>query len=180
MKLFLWIMFKIFLLLTILSGNAATEEIYETDPATLLNRGIAFGGVGNYDRGIAYFDKAIEIEPRYAEAYYFRGRAYYYKRRYDKAIADFTKAIEINPGYPEAYNCRGHIKRRKYKDLDGAIADYTMAIEVNQKFAGSYHNRAYAYYHKGQYEKACSDWKRACKLGSCEPYESAKRKGYCK
>jgi len=38
MKLFLRIMFKIFLMLTILAGNATTEEIYESDPAALLNR----------------------------------------------------------------------------------------------------------------------------------------------
>lgn len=180
MTLFLRIMFNIVLILIILSGIGTTQEIDETDPAALLKRGIAFGGVDNYNRSIAYFDKAIEIEPRYAEAYYARGRAYYYKGWYDKAIADFTKAIEINPSYAEAYNSRGHMKRRKYKDLEGAIADYTMAIEVNQKFAGFYHNRAYAYYHKGQYLKACSDWKRACKLKSCGPYEAAKRKGICK
>ncbi len=176
MKLFFRIIFKIFFILTFLAGNATTEEIKETDPIALLNQGIALGG----DRGIAYFNKAIEINPRFAEAYYIRGRAYYYKGWYDKAIADFTKAIEINPYYTEAYNSRGHIKRRKYNNFDGAIADYTMVIELNPRFAWAYHNRANAYYHQGQYDKACSDWRQACELGSCVQYELAKTKGVCK
>jgi hypothetical protein len=27
---------------------------------------------------------------------------------------------------------------------------------------------------------ACYDWKRACELGMCKNYETAKEKGYCK
>jgi hypothetical protein len=41
MKLFLRIMFKIFLILTILAGNTTTEEIKGTDSDELLNQGIA-------------------------------------------------------------------------------------------------------------------------------------------
>jgi tetratricopeptide (TPR) repeat protein len=180
MKFIFQIIFKIFLILTIFVGYATTEEIKETDPDELLNQGITFANEGQYDKAIAYFDKAIEINPRFAKAYYIRGRAYYYKGWYDKAIADFTKAIEINPYYTEAYNSRGHIKRRKYNNFDGAIADYTMVLELNPRFAWAYHNRANAYYHNGQYDKACSDWRQACELGSCVQYELAKRKGECK
>jgi tetratricopeptide (TPR) repeat protein len=107
MKLFFRIIFKIFLILTILIGCATTEEIKETDPIALLNQGEAFFEEGQYDRSIAYFDKAIEINPKFAEPYNNRGIAYCEKGQYDKAIADFNKAIEINPKFAEAYNNLG-------------------------------------------------------------------------
>jgi tetratricopeptide (TPR) repeat protein len=67
------------------------------------NRGAAFMAKGDYDQAIACFDKAIRIEPRFAEAYCNRGTAYYEKGQYDAAISDFSRAIEIEPGFAEAY-----------------------------------------------------------------------------
>ncbi len=43
----------------------------------------------------SYFNKAIEINPKFAEAYNNRGLAYYIKGQHDKAISDCTKAKEI-------------------------------------------------------------------------------------
>ena len=107
MKVFFRIILKIFLILTILAGCEKTEEIKKTDPAALLSRGTAFVEKGQYDRAIAYFNKAIEINPRHADAYLNRGFAYHEKGQYDKAISDFTKAMELNPRYAEAYINRG-------------------------------------------------------------------------
>ena len=73
MKLFFRIIFKIFLILTILAGCATTEEIKETDPVALLDQSEAFIEKDQYDRAIANCNKAIEINPRLAKAYYNRG-----------------------------------------------------------------------------------------------------------
>jgi Flp pilus assembly protein TadD len=107
MKLFFRITFKICLILAILMGCEITEEIKETDADELLNQGITFAKEGQYDQAIAYFDKAIEINPRGAEAFGSRGFAYVAKDRYDKAISDFNKAFELNAGGAELYNSRG-------------------------------------------------------------------------
>ena len=108
MKLFIRIIFKMFLALTILAGCATTEEIKETDSDELLNQGAALSEEGQYDKAISDYNKVLEINPRFAEAYDNRGHAYSQgKGQLDKAIADFTKAIEINPSYALAYNNRG-------------------------------------------------------------------------
>jgi Flp pilus assembly protein TadD len=112
MKLFFRIILKIFFILTILAGCETTEEIKETDPVALLNQGASFVEKGQYDRAIAYINKAIAL---------------------------------------------------------------------NQRDADTYKNRGFTYMVKlGNKNKACSDWKRACELGSCKNYELAKRKGDCK
>jgi tetratricopeptide (TPR) repeat protein len=67
------------------------------------NRGAAFMAKGDYDQAIACFDKALAIEPSFAEAYCNRGTAYYEKGQYDPAISDFSRAIEIEPDFAQAY-----------------------------------------------------------------------------
>ena len=64
---------KLLLIVTIVVGCATTEEIKETDPVSLLDQGIALDKEGQHDRSIACLNKAIEINPRFAEAYNYRG-----------------------------------------------------------------------------------------------------------
>lgn len=71
---------------------------------------------------IIEFTKAIEINPRYAEAYHERGLAYDAIGEYDLAISDYNKAIEINPSYERAYNHRRLAKSAKDKS-DLVISD---------------------------------------------------------
>ena len=71
------------------------------------NRGWAYGTNGDYDRAIADFNKAVELDPKYAHPYKDRGNAYQKKGNYDQAIADEDKAIELDPKYAQAYSIRG-------------------------------------------------------------------------
>ena len=101
MKLFFRIIFKIFFILAILIGCAATQEIKE-DAEAYYNRGNAYEKKGQYDKAISDFTKAIEINPRHADACYNRGVVYYYKKDYEKALDDFYKAqklgLDVPPG----------------------------------------------------------------------------------
>ena len=53
------------------------------------NRGSAFHYKGQYDRAISDYNKAIEIDPEYALAFFNRGVAYFKKGDCDKAREDF-------------------------------------------------------------------------------------------
>jgi tetratricopeptide (TPR) repeat protein len=99
---------------------------------------------GYYDKAIADYTKAIEIDPKYADVYYDRGDVWYDKGDYDKAIADYTKAIEINPKFIPAYKHLGDAWREKGY-YDKAIASYTKAIEIdpNPKYAAAYDSLAW-------------------------------------
>jgi tetratricopeptide (TPR) repeat protein len=164
MRLILRNIFKICLILTVLIGCATTQKIKETDPTKLLRQGNSFFEKGQYDQSIAYFNKAVEIDPKDAEAYNNRGVAYDNKGQYDKAIADCTKAIEINPEYELPYNnrCCVYYKRGRY---DNAVADCARAIKINPSYAAAYKNRGMAYFYKREYEKAWDDVYKAQNLG---------------
>ena len=59
------------------------------------------------NRAITDLDKAIQLKPDHATAYFFRGNSYCHKSDYEGAIADWDKAIQLRPDLVEAYVNRG-------------------------------------------------------------------------
>jgi hypothetical protein len=113
---------------------------------------------------IADFNKAIEINPSDADAYYNRGVVYHGEGQYDQAISDYTKAIEIDPRYANAYNNRGLAYGKGKEQYDKAISDFSKAVEINPRHAEAYNNRGFTYYIKGQHDKAISDYSKALEI----------------
>jgi tetratricopeptide (TPR) repeat protein len=77
---------------------------------------------GHYDQAIAHYNKALELNPTYMEAYLNRGIASSRQGHPDEAIADFNKVLELNPGYAKAYFNRALAFCMK-KDYDQAWED---------------------------------------------------------
>jgi len=78
----------------------------------------------DWDGAIADFDRALQFDPKLAQAYDNRGDAKTETGDFDGAIADFNRALQLNPKYAKAYDNRGLAKLSR-GDLDGAIADST-------------------------------------------------------
>ena len=112
---------------------------------------------------ISEYTKAIELDPKNAEAYNNRGAAYNDSDQFDKAISDCSKAIELNPKLAEAYCNRGMAYNNTGQPIK-AISDCTHAIVLNTKLAGAYCNRAIAYKNLGQADKALSDYAKTIEL----------------
>lgn len=84
------------------------EDVKDTENAEFyFKRGFEQQNNGKLDQAISDYDKAIEINPVYADAYFNRGNAYKDKGQLAQAIIDYSKAIEINPEDFAAYNNRG-------------------------------------------------------------------------
>ena len=66
--------------------------------------------LGDYQGAIADYDRALELNPQFAQAYYNRGNAKRTLKDYQGAIADYDKAIELNPRFAQAYYNRGVAK----------------------------------------------------------------------
>ena len=84
--------------------------------------------------------KAINLNPRYAEAYNARGVAEGRLGRHEAALADLDQAIRLNPHYAEAYANLGNVKKILGRH-EAALADYDQAIRLNPHYAGFYYNR---------------------------------------
>ena len=91
------------------------------------------------DRHSPDYNKALEINPRLAIAYYNRGNAYLSKGQYDEAISDYNKALEINPRYAGAYANRGFFYYAKGQ-YDKAWEDMHKAEDLGLKTPLKYLN----------------------------------------
>lgn len=132
------------------------------------------------DEASSYFSMAIKQSPGFVQAYYERGMVNAYKGKYGLAIDDFSKTVELTPDDAMAYNNRGLAYARGKKQFDLAIEDFSKVIELAPDFAEAYDNRGIAHRMKSNdKEKACNDWKQACRLNRCGSYEIAKKDGYC-
>jgi tetratricopeptide (TPR) repeat protein len=124
--------------------------------------------INRYDEAIADLDKAIELNPKKADAYYNRGLSKFRlgdlesekgnteeaRRLYEAGIEDSTQAIKLIPEDVFAYHNRAGGKFRfAQSETDSAkaqqyyqdaINDWTQVIKLNSELVDPYSNRAAA------------------------------------
>ena len=59
------------------------------------------------EEALACYDKALDINPKLAEAQYSKGVALVNLGMFEDAIACYDNALDINPRYAEAWNNKG-------------------------------------------------------------------------
>lgn len=116
------------------------------------------------DGALEDFNKAIEKNPKYAEAYLNRGYVYGNRGELQEALADFDMAVAIDSAYIEAYYNRGFIYGF-FEEYDKSIADFNKVIELNPKDAEAYINRALIHSRLGNRNGELADLKKAARLG---------------
>ena len=109
-----------------------------------------------YMDAIVNFNKAIEIDSTYYQAYYMRGNVKKIFEDQHGAMKDFNEAIDLNPKLFEAYFERGNIKF-VLQDYYGAIADYSKTIELNENHVEAYFKRGQAKHQLEAYQDAIND-----------------------
>ena len=76
------------------------------------------------------FDKALQIDPYFEEAYYFRGISKVELNDIGGAMKDYDIAIELEPYYADAYRSRGFAKKM-LNDYKGAVQDWEKSLEID-------------------------------------------------
>jgi tetratricopeptide (TPR) repeat protein len=108
--------------------NAELKKAFE--------EGIAASQANDYDKAIAAFTHASEINPACPDCQYNIGFMHSQKKEWDQAEAAFKKAIELKPDYADAYNGLANIYNQQRK-FDQAAEASKKAIEIGGGAAGA-------------------------------------------
>lgn len=138
-----------------------TEEIQKA--RIHFQNGINLGSNNNYEPAIAEFEKAITLNPLYAEAFMYLGVAKIETGNYQMAVSNLTKAIELDPRYSDqAYYFRG-LAKYYLEDYPGSISDLSIAIRLNPDFIGFF-QRGKANLRLREYRRALQDFQISLRL----------------
>jgi tetratricopeptide (TPR) repeat protein len=142
-------------------GAAGASDKATIKATEQYNRGVKLQQAGDLAGAIAAYNRVIELDQNYADAYNNRGAAYVSLKDYAAAVSDFTRSIELAPS-ANAYNNRGNIylSQQKYEE---AIADFGDGLKLKPS-ADAYVDRGVAYQNTGRDALALDDFSRAIEL----------------
>ena len=106
-------------------------------------RASAYYEKGELGKALSDWTAAIQLNSKYARAYYDCAINYENGRDYKRAIRDSTAAIQLNLKYADAYHNRGAYYHET-GEFDKAIADFNKAIQFNPRSATTFDGRAQA------------------------------------
>ena len=143
-----------------------TEEETDSLDSEVLNvKGINLARKGYYLEALLCFQKAVNLNPNNAHAWYNYGTSLTKIGKYDETtLLCFEKAVELNPTDPEAWNNKGailtHIGR-----LKEAMICCQRATELMPGHARAWENMGVLYNREGNKKAAKECFKRAARAG---------------
>ncbi len=143
-----------------------------------IRRGYEHYTKNRLDQALSECGKAIALDPRNPQAYYWRGRIQIKAGEYHRAMGDFLTAVKLKPEYREAHDNLGWLYERE-KRYEEALTHLNKSIELASDNAWAYYHRAVVHYRKGDLGRALEDAKTACELRSqdgCRLYEEYRKK----
>ncbi len=128
------------------SLNSESQKNKRAAAESLYSQGLGILSRDDYSRAVGYFEKAVEIDPNYAEAWYQAGFCYGMLGRHDDALKSSKQAAKLRPEWSETYINIGasSFALGQYKDaaeayrqaakIDGNNADaqYALGLSLNK------------------------------------------------
>ena len=149
-----------------------TEDTLPRTSGLLLDRGIMFSRLGNYEKAIADFTQVIQLNPNLSSGYVLRGRALYANalRVINVHITsdnDITEDDEQDFEEEQSEEPSGtQLAGFKTEAFEQAISDFTRAIRLDNHNAVLFRERGQVYSSKGDFERAITDFNQALRLNS--------------
>jgi tetratricopeptide (TPR) repeat protein len=155
---------KIFVLVTAIAVLLpAAVFSAEINASEFFIQGVQNSEKMEYSEAIDAFLHAIELDPKYSEAYYNLGHAYYKLHRYEEALDAYKKAVKIKPSYVDAQISIG-IVASMLSMYDEAAAALKKAVKLKPNYAEAHYNLGNVYGEMENYEQAIKSYEKAVKL----------------
>ena len=146
---------------TVLFGQGNQEA------ANLTRQGIEASKAKDWDKAIAAFKRAAELDghyaPNLASALQQRATVYVSQGKFQEAIADYSEALKVKTKDADIFERRAYAEIQ-LKDYDKALHDYNEAIKLSPEEPKYYQVRAFIYQTKGDFKAALADVDKVLKL----------------
>jgi serine/threonine protein kinase/tetratricopeptide (TPR) repeat protein len=119
-------------------------EIDDRLPAVHVTVGLLNATLGKNDLALREFQRALEINPRDADALIGMAGVYEHTGRIADAEATYKRAIALRPDYWDGYNSLGDFYDRQ-KRVQDSIAQYRRIIELTPDNTAAYNNLGIEY-----------------------------------
>lgn len=96
----------------------------------------------NFQLAINYYDKAIQENPKFIDAWFNKGNALYSIKNFTEAIICYDHTIQLNPKYSEAWFNKGNTLQELGR-YDESINHFDHAIQLNPKYSEAWFNKGY-------------------------------------
>ncbi len=143
-------------------------ELRPNDSEAHLCRGNDYALIGDLDKAIDDYNKAVQADDKSADTFAMRATALRRKQKYDEALSDLDKAISISP-QSFYYHSRADVYERK-NDLEKAIADCDAAIRISPQDDYAYYLRGFVRRRQSRHDEAIKDFTDAIRLDPKDPY----------
>jgi len=117
----------------------------------------------HFPEAIAAYQKALEYDPAFVDAYYKLGISYGKSGESENGILALQEAIRLDPQNANAYNALGAIYGM-LQQYGEAINLFNKAVEVNPQFELAYNNLGILYGKLGEHKKAIEALNRAIQI----------------
>lgn len=112
-------------------------------PTTYVTLGRLHSGLGKNDLALDEFQKALQVNPRNADAIMGMAGVYEHMGRIGDAEANFKRAAALRPDYWDGYNSLGWFYYRQGRTAD-AVTQFRRVVELTPDNAAGYSNLAAA------------------------------------
>ena len=140
----------------------STMELKES-AVNYFNIAYSFGEKKEHVKAIENYNKAIELNPNYEEAWFNKGFELGKLERHEEAIAYFDKAIELNPTDEEAWFSKGN-ELGDLEKHEEAIECYDKAIELNPNYEEAWFGKGYTLGDLEKHKEAIECYDKAIEL----------------
>ena len=127
------------------------------------NSGVDLYHQRDYAKAAQAYQKVIELDPGYAEAYNNLGIIYQEAGDLDRALSSYQKAIETNPRYEKAFNNLGILLYLKGR-YEESIQAFKKALAINPDNIESHINLGILFKKQGRVDQAIGSYQKALSL----------------
>lgn len=137
------------------SNQASMQRQMQKDPQYNYRKGTDYLNVSNIDQALVYFNKCLELDPKFLQAWNGIGLARSMKGDLKGSAEAFNKCLAIDPHYADAHNNLGMVYQ-VMKQWDKAETEYRSALAepgyTHKEMP--YCNLAMLYFNQGRLDSA--------------------------